>query len=111
MARVEKRAVLEEGDGVGGCVEGGREGGGGLVGVGLGKDMEEGGGEVVVLGGREVGGKDVARAAVYDEAGADGAGGGGWRGVFHFGHCGGGEVDTGSKEEMRLLDGYAMKMR
>ncbi|KFZ06451.1 hypothetical protein V502_09904, partial [Pseudogymnoascus sp. VKM F-4520 (FW-2644)] len=69
VAGVEERAVLEEGDGVGGCVEGGGEGGGGLVGVCLGEDVEEGGGEGVVLGGGEVGREDVARAAVDDEAG------------------------------------------
>lgn len=97
---------------MGGGVEGGREGRGGLVGVRLGEDVEEGGGESVVLDGGEVGGEDVARAAVDDEAGLDGARRGGrGRGVFHFGHCGGGEVDMGFKEEMGLLDGYVILMR
>lgn len=90
-----------------GCgVEGGWEGGGGLVGVGAGEDVQEGGGEGVVVCGGEVGGEDVARAAVDDEAG------GGWgRGVFHFGHCGGCEVDEVTKEEVGVRGGYMMDIR
>lgn len=68
VAGVEEGVVLEEGDGEGGGVEGavGEE-----VVVCGGEGGEEGAGVGGVFGGREVGGEDVAGAAVEDEAGWD----------------------------------------
>ncbi|KAK1846589.1 hypothetical protein CCHR01_10753 [Colletotrichum chrysophilum] len=90
VARVEERVVLEEGDGVDGCFQGagqgcGCSGGGGChVGVCLADDCQEGRAVLGVLRRREVGGFDVARAAVDDEARLDLDGRRGLALVLHF---------------------------